>query len=644
MSERALPPIVNAVVQVGVARMRISLGASAAAAYRPRMCLWVDAATGPILHFELGKEMQPDVVLVMHSLEQVARRLGGLPRQIQLRDPEMARNLRSALEPLGVEVVVRESLPMLDQAIDGMMGAPHLGGKPQPGLLDVPGMTADHVIAFAEAAKAFYSARPWQHLIDDDVIAIESPAGPKGTQFTQVLGAAGQTFGLGFVPSLEAHENLRATGELPRGGAWSLTFGNIDSIPFDDGEAWERNNFPKAGPDAYPTFLKFGKSSGYRYPTPDELIWAEGLLRAISQTAEDELDQGKWEKSVQTHNGPATYRFSMPLLLEQMAGSVVIDPTRGIELGRRKLEAMMRTVGQQLAAKGPLNMEDANRFLQSLEGKPIPDVPEPVTNAERAVAMLDKAVESRGRRQVQLAREALKIDPDCVDALLLLAERQSDPEISLPMFRRAVEAGERSLGPEVFKNEVGNFWGILETRPYMRARQHVAMKLAELGRDEESAAELRELLRLNPGDNQGNRYLLIHRLFDIAAYDELETLLDNPEYSETSAEWSFARALLAFRLGGDTAESRQQLQAAMKTNRFVVPLLIGNVGMPPMLPASFSRGSEEEAFIYVDEAAFEWEGTDGAIEWLEEGLEQFKKEARKKARESGKKKETKKRK
>ena len=203
MPEQEMPPIVNAVVQVGLARMRFSVGLTAQSAYHPRMVLWVDASSGMILHFELGKQVQHIAMLVMASLEKLAGRIGGLPKQIQLRQTELARILRRALEPTGVEVVVRESLPLLDKAIDGMVESPRMGGKPKPGLLDVPGMTSDHVIAFAEAAKAFYDARPWRHLTDDDVIAIESPAGPQGTQFTQVLGAGGQTYGLGFVPTLE---------------------------------------------------------------------------------------------------------------------------------------------------------------------------------------------------------------------------------------------------------------------------------------------------------------------------------------------------------------------------------------------------------------------------------------------------------
>lgn len=623
-----LPPVMDAIVELGVVRMRASVGPSAASSYRPRMILWIDQRSGMILHFELGQPGDDGLRFVVRSMPKLVERLGGLPRQIQLRNPTLARELRETLGPAGIEVVVRESLPMLDEAVASLMDFRKISGKPEPGLLDQPGITLDNVIAFAEAAAAFYSARPWRHLTDDDAIAIESPPGPQGTAVAEVLGAGGQTFGFGFVPSIQAHEELRESGRLPRGGVWSLTFGNIDSIPYEDGEAWERHNLPLGGPEGFPTFLKMGKSSGYKYPTPDELAWAEGLLRAIAATTEQEIDTGRWEKQVQKHNGPATYRFSLPLLLEQMSGAAKPDAAGGFAGSRRKLEAMMRGIGQQLAAQGPLSMDEANEFLKSIEGKPVEFTP--TTDAERAIALVDQAFEARGRRQVQLAREALKLDPDCVDALLLLADRAGDPELALPLFQQATEAGERQLGPELFEQEAGNFWGILETRPYMRARQQLALRHLELGRADEAITHLSELLRLNPGDNQGNRYLLAQALMNDDRLDELDELLNRSEYrTEESAEWAFSRALLAFRKDSDSPEAQAQLDRAMRVNPYVVPLLIGRTGMPPMAPSSYSPGGEDEAMNYVNQAAPDWEATEGAIEWLEEADEVARKRARK---------------
>ncbi|HEY2589332.1 MAG TPA: tetratricopeptide repeat protein [Tepidisphaeraceae bacterium] len=623
-----LPPIVDAVVELGVVRMRASVGPTAATAYRPRTILWVHQSSGMILHFALGQPGDDGLPFVVRSLPELVGRLGGLPRQIQLRTPTLARELRETLGPAGVEVVVRESLPMLDEAVASLMDFKKISGKPEPGLLDQPGMTLDHVIAFAEGAAAFFAARPWRHLTDDDAIVIESPPGPQGTGVAEILGAGGQTFGIGFVPTMKAHEDLREFGRLPRGGVWSLTFGNIDSIPYEDGEAWERHNLPLGGPDGFPTFLKMRTSAGFKYPTPDELAWAEGMLRAIAATTEEEIDTGRWEKQVTTQNGPATYNFSMPLLLEQMSGKAKTDPAGGFAPSRRKLESMMRSIGQQMAAHGPMDVDEANQFLESLQGKEVPFTP--TTDAERAIALVDEAFEARGRRQVQLAREALKLDPNCVDALLLLADRAGDAESALPLFQQAMEAGERQLGPQLFEQEAGNFWGILETRPYMRARQQVAVNLMELGRYDEAAGHLRELLRLSPGDNQGNRYLLIHALMEENHLDEVDDLLNRSEYKdEESAEWAFSRALLAFRKDPDSPEAEARLDQAMRINRHVAPLLIGRAPMPAGAPPSYSPGSEDEAVLYVDEAAPEWQATEGALDWVEDAFEAAKKRARK---------------
>jgi hypothetical protein len=216
-----LPPLMELVTELGVVRMRVGVGRAASESYRPRMCLWVDQESGVIVHFELGEPAPSYLPLVLKSLGQVVERVGGLPRQIQLRDTRLAGALRDALKPAGVEVVVRESLPKLDEAVESVMDFKSISGKLEPGLLDVKGMTLDHLMAFADAAQAFYEARPWRHLSDDDLIAIESPQGPPGTQFAQVLGAGGQTFGLGFVPSRKVHEDLRTSGTIPRGGLWS---------------------------------------------------------------------------------------------------------------------------------------------------------------------------------------------------------------------------------------------------------------------------------------------------------------------------------------------------------------------------------------------------------------------------------------
>jgi hypothetical protein len=68
-------------------------------------------------------------------------------------------------------------------------------------------------------------------------------------------------------------------------------------------------------------------------------------------------------------------------------------------------------------------------------------------------------------------------------------------------------------------------WGILETRPYMRARLGLAQALWGLGQHQRAADHMHEPLPMNPGDNLGLRYLLATLLLQIGDDTALEKLL-----------------------------------------------------------------------------------------------------------------------
>jgi tetratricopeptide (TPR) repeat protein len=111
------------------------------------------------------------------------------------------------------------------------------------------------------------------------------------------------------------------------------------------------------------------------------------------------------------------------------------------------------------------------------------------------------------RRTIALAKQALALSPDCAEAYYLLADHARTRKEALNLFEQAVAAAGRVLGPEFFVEGEGHFWGLLETRPYMRARLALAEALWSAGRRVEAAEHLGEMLRLNPGDNQGVRYI-----------------------------------------------------------------------------------------------------------------------------------------
>jgi tetratricopeptide (TPR) repeat protein len=152
----------------------------------------------------------------------------------------------------------------------------------------------------------------------------------------------------------------------------------------------------------------------------------------------------------------------------------------------------------------------------------------------------------------------------------------------------------------------------------MRARQGLATTLWDLGRGEEAVGHYREMLRLNPGDNQGNRYSLLNLLVSLKRDDEARALLN--QYDDGMAEWLYTGALLAFRKGGATKETDRALQAALKMNPHVPAYLTGQKRIPVRLPDYIGFGDENEAVSYAAGYLSHWRRTPGAVAWLESHL------------------------
>jgi tetratricopeptide (TPR) repeat protein len=241
------------------------------------------------------------------------------------------------------------------------------------------------------------------------------------------------------------------------------------------------------------------------------------------------------------------------------------------------------------------------------------------------------ATDDPGTR-VALAHKALGVSTDCADAYVLLAENAPSRKEALELYQKGVEAGQRTLGPERFEAGAGSFWGLIETRPFMRAKLGLADTLWTLGKRAEAVGHLEEMLRLNPNDNQGVRYTLAAWLLNLDRDEALARLLEQfPE--EGSAAWAYTRALLAFRRQGDSPEARALLAQARKQNRHVPGFLLGQKPLPRQQPDHYGLGDTNEAVIYAGTSLSAWRDTPGALSWLR-GREKERKSGRAPARKT----------
>ncbi len=275
--------------------------------------------------------------------------------------------------------------------------------------------------------------------------------------------------------------------------------------------------------------------------------------------------------------------------------------------GRRKPPADNPDLPDPRALEGVLR-----RMVGGVQGR----APHENTPQYKAQALLEQAYQEPDEaRRVDLANQALAAWPDCADAYVLLAESAPGRKAAAVLYEKGVQAGERAIGPETFRQAQGHFWGVLETRPYMRARLGLAQVLWTTGRREEAVRHLQDMLGLNPNDNQGVRYTLAGFLLFLDRDDELEQLLDRyPD--EASAAWAYTRALLAFRRQGDVIPSRQLLKKAVKENKHVPAYLLGQKFPPSRQPSYYGHGDESEALEYIGSFMVGWKSTPGAIAWL----------------------------
>ena len=237
--------------------------------------------------------------------------------------------------------------------------------------------------------------------------------------------------------------------------------------------------------------------------------------------------------------------------------------------------------------------------------------------AEAQHVIYDAWEQRTKRARLAFARKALRLSPLCADAFVILAEEAAGSEEERrDVFARGVAAGELALGPEVFEASAGSFWGVLDTRPYMRARAGLADALLRLGDREGAVAHWRAMLKLNSNDNQGVRHLLAAELLRRGDMPALKRLLAAYK-DEWSVVWLYTRALLAFREDqGGTADTAILVADAAQANPHVPGILSG--AEPPVASRDgyVTLGGADEATWYVEEHGPAWHATPGAVAWL----------------------------
>jgi len=262
------------------------------------------------------------------------------------------------------------------------------------------------------------------------------------------------------------------------------------------------------------------------------------------------------------------------------------------------------------------SMEAAQAFYEKYmpPGKK-PKFPKPKEPWHQAQEIAYAGWEKKSARgRAFAAQKALKISPDAPDAYLLLAHDAPSWSEALDLEEKAVTAAGRLLGADPFER-FPEFWGPAITRPYMRARYAAGFASWKLGKAAEARREYEELLRLNPGDNQGARYLLVAFSLETGELGQAQQVISR--YSpDNLCHWPYNMRLLHFRRRGDDPAARDLHRQALRANPFVPGLLLSRMTVDSWELDFITPGEVNEAIEYVHLYRQAWSRIAGALEWL----------------------------
>lgn len=587
--------------------------------YRPYLIVVFDFTNRRIVG-QVIETGAPSPEAIFDALQQAIRKpapgggKGRRPELLLVETPDLAEAMSPALAQINVSCSVRE-LPIADELARMLNEWMDEGDEALPGLLTVAGVTPEYVAHLFSVAAEFHRAEPWRYFDGDVPIAMRLSPDVSDECFVSVLGMAGQEYGLAIYRQWQDFLRFyRQAGQSPEDllseqGHISVTFDFPSFLPIDDAEAAEQYGWEIAGDDAWPLFIVLRRGEGLaRRPTRAELEMAEVAMLAVTRLAGD-LAQGAYRED---------QAFTAHLTLRTFDGERAVIARYPVDDHLREAAGFDRNGNAEDEAV-PLDLRSSDRFLaQILEEAgvgPYRDDPD----LRRAQALIYQASEApTSAQRIDLARKALSISPNCADAWVILAEEEADtPDRRLAYYRKGVEAGERALGRQFFRENAGDFWGILETRPYMRARFGFILTLLELDRVEEAIAECWAMLDLNPDDNQGVRYVLLRVLMDADRVDEARELIERYQ-GDVSVDWMYTSALLAFRSDGAGKRANKLLRQALKYNEYVPAFLAGRRRVPSQPPDYITLGGPDEAAEYVQAQRHIWQRVPGALEWLKE--------------------------
>ena len=205
---------------------------------------------------------------------------------------------------------------------------------------------------------------------------------------------------------------------------------------------------------------------------------------------------------------------------------------------------------------------------------------------------------------IKYAKKALKVYPEFIDARLFLLRFEDNFFKEEATLIDIIEKEKASLEQEGYfdQRNIGHFYGILETRSYIRALHRLAWLYADDGKIQSAINICNEILKLNESDNMGARFLLMA----LYAYTENEELLKS---LYKTYKFECLQTLVPFMIlyykQADYKQAKKYLRKIDKVNKYFKQAFTLQMNYETKIPEGYySMGDPTEAVMYIENYEF----------------------------------------
>jgi len=225
---------------------------------------------------------------------------------------------------------------------------------------------------------------------------------------------------------------------------------------------------------------------------------------------------------------------------------------------------------------------------------------------------------------LKFGRKAIKLDPDNLDAEQLVAELSATNSVDLvKKLDRAVKHGNEVMTKQGYmdKEYEGEFWLVIETRPYMRMRRSYVDALVRCGMIGKAISECEDLLRLCANDNLGVRFILMH-LYALTEREEDALALHTRFNNDNETQMLLPLSILYFKKYDLSAAGKyaDKLARANKDFKlFLKELRLGKLKKyeKGMSEYGYKPNTIEELIVELSDNAFLFDSSISYLVWAE---------------------------